>query len=216
MTLMKKTRHEQGFTLLEIIIAMAIFSMISLASFSIFDTVIKSDETSKAHADRLYKLQRSFMIIERDVIQIAKRTVRIEGEAPLSGYLHTDQSALSSDTEIVGFVRSGWRNPGLLLPRGDMQSVAYRLQDNNLERLHYNFVDAVVGQKPIVRKLIDHVNELKFEFYYSDKWQEEAPKNALPAAIAIELDVEDFGRVRREFLVAGSGEVKQEKTRAKS
>jgi len=212
----RRQRSFQGFTLLEIIIAMAIFSMISLASFSIFDTVIRGDEASKTHADRLYKLQRTFMIIERDVLQIARRTVRIDGEAPLIGYIHTDQTALSSDTEILGFVRSGWRNPGLLLPRGDMQSVAYRLQDNVLERLHYNFVDAVVGQKPTTRKLIDHIKELKFEFYYGDKWQDEIQKELLPLAIAIELDVEDFGSVRREFLIAGDSGNKKEKNSVKS
>lgn len=40
------SRH-RGFTLLEVLIAIAIFSVISLTSFTLFDTVLKGDESSK-------------------------------------------------------------------------------------------------------------------------------------------------------------------------
>lgn len=194
---------KNGFTLLELLIAMAIFALISLASFTILNTVITSNAKSKQYTERLYQLQRALMIMERDMIQISRRTVRVNGEAPLAGYLHTQAFGVSSDTDTLGFVRSGWRNPGLLLPRSDLQSVAYRLQDHVLERLHYNFVDAVGGQEPIVRPLIDKVSSLKFEFFDGKKWQAKAPEKTLPKAIAIDLTLEDLGNIRRQFLVAG-------------
>jgi general secretion pathway protein J len=196
-------RSSRGFTLLEVLIAMAIFSMISLASFTIFNTVISSDESSRLHSERLYQLQRAFIIIQRDLLQVARRSVRLNGEAPLKRYLHTEQAGLSSDTETLGFVRGGWRNPGLLLPRSDLQSVAYRLQDGVLERLHFNFVDVVVAEQPKIRPLIDKVTTLKFEFFDGTQWQQQAPEQTLPLAIAIELNIEDFGVVRRQFLLAG-------------
>ena len=84
-----------------------------------------------------------------------------------------------------------------------MQSVAYRLTDNTLERLHFNFVDAIVGQEPRVRALITEVNSLAFEFYDGDKWQQNWSGNTLPLAIAVEVDTLDFGLIRRQFLVAG-------------
>ncbi len=206
---LKKNRHHrhQGFTLLEVLIAIAIFSVVSLASFTIFDTVLRGDESSKLRSDRQNELQRAFFLIERDVMQIAKRSLRINGEAPTNVFIQTADDSFLADNQAMAFVRNGWTNPGLLLPRSDMQSVAYRLEDNTLERLHYNFVDAVVGQEPKIRPLINNVSELSFEFYDGQKWQEKWSGNTLPLAVAIEIETDDFGFLRRQFLVAGDSMV---------
>lgn len=195
--------RSQGFTLLEVLIAIAIFSVISMASFSIFETVINSDTATKARTDRINELQRGFLIIERDMLQIARRSVRLNGEAPLSDFLHTDNDSFTNSEQAIAFVRHGWTNPGLLLPRSDMQSVAYQLNENTVERVHFNFVDAVLGEVPKVRPLISQVEKLNFEFYDGKKWQETLQENTLPMAIAIEIDTTDYGIIRRQFIVAG-------------
>ena len=202
----------KGFTLLEVLIAMAIFSVISLASFTIFDTVFSGDEKSKAKHQRLNELNRAFIVIERDMLQIARRTVRFNGEAPASGYLHIDDQGFFSETNAVAFVRSGWSNPGLLLPRSDMQSVAYQVADNTLNRLYFNFVDPVVGQEPKIRPLITGVEDVQFEFFQQGKWQKEINKEQLPLAIALTIQTVDFGEIRRQFLIAGDSEASKDDT----
>ena len=197
------TKLSQGFTLLEVLIAIAIFSVISMASFSIFETVLNSDTVTKERTERINELQRGFLIIERDVLQIARRSVRFYGEAPQSDFLHTDIESYSGSEQAIAFVRHGWTNPGLLLPRSDMQSVAYQLNENTVERMHFNFVDAVLGEEPKVRPLISKVESLTFEFYDGKKWQKTLQEGTLPQAIAIEIDTTDFGIIRRQFLVAG-------------
>jgi len=197
----KKTQY--GFTLLEVLIAVAIFSVVSLASFTIFDTVLRGDENSKIRSDRQNELQRAFLLIERDFTQIAKRNMRVNGEAPSDSFLQTADDSFLADEQAIAFVRNGWTNPGLLLPRSDMQSVAYRLEEDTLQRLHYNFVDAVVGQEPKIRPLISQVASLAFEFYDGKKWQKKWSGNTLPQAIAIEIETLDYGLIRRQFLVAG-------------
>jgi len=198
-----KVTGSQGFTLLEVLIAIAIFSVISMASFSIFETVLNSDTATRTRTDRINELQRGFLIIERDMLQIARRSVRLNGEAPQSGFLHTDNESYAATEQALGFVRHGWTNPGLLLPRSDMQSVAYQLNENTVERVHFNFVDAVLGEEPKVRPLISQVEKLDFEFYDGKKWQKTLQENTLPMAIAIELDTTDYGIIRRQFIVAG-------------
>ncbi|TMM47848.1 type II secretion system minor pseudopilin GspJ [Colwellia ponticola] len=197
------TARKKGFTLIEVLIAIAIFSVISLASFTIFDTVLRGDESAKIRSERQNELQRAFLLIERDFSQIAKRTMRINGEAASKKFLQTADNNFLADQQAIAFVRNGWTNPGLLLPRSDMQSVAYRLVDQTLERLHYNFVDAVVGQEPKIRPLITQVTRLAFEFYDGSQWQKKWSGNTLPQAIAIEIDTLDYGVIRRQFLVAG-------------
>lgn len=201
-------RSIKAFTLLEVLIAMAIFSLVGLASFTLFNTVFTSDETARSHNNRLNQLQHAFLLMERDMLQIARRTVRVNAEQPLSGYLHAGGSDdFSGDqVESLGFVRAGWQNPGLLLPRSDLQSVVYRVEEQQLQRLHYNFVDVSLADEPKQRVLLEGVEKLGFEFYYLQKWQAKPPPQDLPQAIAIELTLDDLGVIRREFLVAGNSE----------
>lgn len=197
------TDKQQGFTLLELLIAISIFAIISLSSFSLLDTIISSEEKSTNRLNSTNDIQRAFILIERDFLQIARRSVRLEGEEPLKTFIHTDSNAFESSSQAIGFVRSGWTNPGLLLPRSDMQSVAYQVNEETLERVHYNFVDATLGEKPKIRKLLTGVNDLSFEFYNGKKWNKTYEGKDLPMAIAITLDTKEFGIIQRKFLVAG-------------
>ena len=207
-----KKQTKLGFTLLEVLIAMAIFSLISLAGVTILNTVINSKENSAKHIARLNEIQRAFLIMERDFLQISRRSIRIAGEKPLTGFIHTDQQ--NFDSTSLAFVRGGWRNPGLVMPRSDMQSVAYQLKGNTLERLHFNFVDAIEDQKPKKRPLLSQVNSVIFEYYLDNKWEKQLTGKGLPEAIAIEVDLADYGVIRREFLVAGDISTKKVKARS--
>lgn len=195
-------KKSRGFTLLEVLIAIAIFSVISLTGFTLFDTVLKSDEHSKAKTVRLNELQRAFLIIERDIMQIARRTVRFEGEAPAEGFLHVDDNNTGANF-LLAFVRHGWKNPALMLPRGDMQLVAYQVNENILERVHFNYVDAVTLDDAKIRPLITDVEEVTFEYWDGQMWQQEYQQSMPPLAIAIIVKTLDYGEIRRQFLVAG-------------
>ena len=97
-----------------------------------------------------------------------------------------------------------------------MQSDAYQLNEETFERLHFNFVDAIQGQEPKIRKLITNVQTLSFEFFYDKKWQKKIKDKILPQAIAVELTTADYGLLRREFLVAGTLEVQPDPSRQQS
>lgn len=202
----RKCHQQKGFTLLEVLVSVAIFALISLASFSLFDGVLKSEEVSRKQMERLNEVQRAWMIIERDILQIAHRGMRIEGEAPSNNFLFASSDGYSANNNALAFTRYGWTNPGLLIPRSDMQSVAYRVDDKQLQRLHFNFVDSVVGEEPKVRPLISKVEQISFEFHYQKKWQKEIEDGRLPLAIKIILETEDLGILSRKFLVAGDSD----------
>ncbi|MBU2923113.1 type II secretion system minor pseudopilin GspJ [Colwellia sp. 1_MG-2023] len=208
------TTSNKGFTLLEVLIAIAIFSIISLSSFTIFNSVLSGDEMAKKHSARQNELQRAFLIIERDFTQISRRTMRLNGEAPQTRLIQTDSEGFENEEQVIAFVRNGWTNPGLLLPRSDMQAVAYRITEETLERLHFNFVDSVVGEEPKVRPLIHDVTEINFEYYDGKDWLELWEKETLPLAIAIEIDTKDYGLIRRQYLVPGDGQLQTTSNRA--
>lgn len=205
---------QRGFTLLEILIAMAIFTLIGLASTGLLTTVIDSNELSAQRFERLQQLQRAMITIERDIQQAVPRAVRVEGqkrEVVMAG-----GSLEDSDADSLGFVRAGWQNPQMMLPRSTLQFVSYRLRNEKLERLYGNYVDNVIGFEPKIRVLMDEVTDLKVEFIAQksggstdnrmddeEEWTESYTGQVLPYAVAIEFESKDFGLIRREFTLTG-------------
>lgn len=201
---------QRGFTLIEILIAMAIFTLIGLASTGLLTTVIDSNDISEERFHKLQALQRAVTTIERDLQQAVARSIRVDGEkreAVMAG-----GKVDGSDDDGIGFVRGGWHNPQQMLPRSTLQYVAYRLRDNKLERLYSTYVDNVIGYEPKVRVLLEDIDGFKVEFKTSQgskneaeaKWNESYQGSVLPLAVAVEFVSRDFGTIRREFTLTTS------------
>ncbi|GEA09362.1 type II secretion system protein GspJ [Alteromonas sp. KUL42] len=201
---------QRGFTLIEILIAMAIFTLIGLASTGLLTTVIDSNDISEERFHKLQALQRAVTTIERDLQQAVARSIRVDGEkreAVMAG-----GKVDGSDDDGIGFVRGGWHNPQQMLPRSTLQYVAYRLRDNKLERLYSTYVDNVIGYEPKIRVLLEDIDGFKVEFKTSQgskneaeaKWNESYQGSVLPLAVAVEFVSRDFGTIRREFTLTTS------------
>ncbi len=206
---------QRGFTLVEILIAIAIFAFIGVASTAVLTTVIDSDELSSARFEKFQRLQRAVTTIERDMQQAVPRAVRTDGQT--NTIVMRGGESDESDNDGLAFVRSGWQNPQMMLPRSTLQAVAYRVRDGKLERLYTNYVDNVVGTEPKVRVLLEDISEFKIEFIadideeensLSDNdelnWRESFVGATLPKAIAFEFVSDDFGRIRRDFTLSGA------------
>lgn len=201
-------QRQSGFTLLEILVAITIFTLIGIASNSVLTRVLDGDEISQEKFQELQRLQRVMLTIERDFLQAANRPVRVEGEnneVVMSG----GSNIFDSEADGVGFVRAGWMNPQLILPRSNMQTVAYRLAEGRLEKLYSNYVDNVVGAEPKVKVLLENVQDFQVEFYLGPKQDAEDNSNwgdvftgtQLPEAVAVSITTESFGEIKRKFLM---------------
>lgn len=200
--------QNQGFTLLEILVAMAIFTIIGLASSGLLSSVLDNDKASSERFAELEKLQRAMLTIERDVLQAMPRAVRINGELN-EIVMRGGEDELGGSADSLGFVHGGWHNPQYMLPRSTLQLVGYRLQDNKLQRLYGNYLDNVIGYEPKTKDILEGVSNFQVEFLINanedSEWQESYTGVVLPTAIAITLTTDAFGEIRREFLLAGQG-----------
>ncbi|MDC8829343.1 type II secretion system minor pseudopilin GspJ [Alteromonas gilva] len=197
--------RSKGFTLIEILIAMAIFAMIGLGATALLSTVIDSDEISTEKFARLQQLQRFMMTLERDILQAVPRAVRIEGQEN-NIVLRGGSELNDSDAGSLAFVRGGWHNPKLALPRSTLQSVGYRLNEQKLERLSSVYVDNVIGFEPKVRVLLDNVSDFTVEFYTGNSgddnesaWHDNHSSEVLPRGIRITVTLNDVGSIQRVF-----------------
>jgi len=195
----------QGFTLLEVMIAISIFALMSMASYQVLQGVIRSGEISKRHSDNLVKIQRAMLIIEQDFTQIVARASRGEtGNSEKIYPLRSAESLFESEDQGIEFTRLGWINPLNLLPRSNLLRVRYRLYEGQLQRQYFLYPDVVSGQEPEIQVLLEGVEALSFRFWsndWKDNWSDES---ALPAGIEITFTTAQFGEINRMFLIAES------------
>ncbi|MEM9101234.1 MAG: type II secretion system minor pseudopilin GspJ [Pseudomonadota bacterium] len=200
---MKKLTRQKGFTLLEILIASAIFFMVSAASFSMLTSAQRSQEQMEEFSTRLFETQKAMLFMFRDFGQVAKRSHRNEFGDPAHAFM--GKSDEQGEQSFVEFVRHGWRNP-LSIPRSSMQHVRYRWEEGQIIREHWNYVDLVSGVQPYQTALLENVEALDFKFLYQTQWVNEWPNNpnaevdmTVPRAIEVSITTPEFGKIVRTF-----------------
>lgn len=73
---MKTSRRQRGFTLLEIMIALTIFAVISTLAWQILDGAMRTSSATDTRAAKLNQLQRAWSLMERDFFQLQARAPR--------------------------------------------------------------------------------------------------------------------------------------------
>lgn len=197
-------RNSSGFTLLEMLIAMAIFAMLGLAANAVLQTVITNDDVTQTFAEKLKGLQQGFGALERDLNQMVARTPRSLEEGRGKTVFQTGSDILDSEMDALVFYRLGWLNPEGLLPRGSLQSVAYVVQEGNLERWYYHYPEPEFGSEPIKTVLMRDVISVEYAFYMEDRWENTVQATKLPKAVAIKVELEEIGKIERKFLLPES------------
>ncbi len=208
---LQRLNANRGFTFIEMLLAAAIFALVGLASVAVLSTVSRTNELSRESSERLIQLQHTMLMLERDFLQISVRHVRLDGEAPQKNRLFGEKFLLSSEDHGVSFTRQGWRNPGMILPRSEIQTVAYRLQEGTLQRLFTLYPDAVTGTEPRVQPLLSGLSGFEIHYLQGKEWQERWQDANFPAAVRITLTDEYAGKLQRVLLlpdavVAGGGQ----------
>ncbi|NWD66283.1 type II secretion system minor pseudopilin GspJ [Pseudomonas gingeri] len=179
--------RQGGFTLVELVIALAIFSLIGLASYRLYEGVLLTQARVSAHEQGLRRLQRAMALLERDVMQA---TIPKEGVA------------VTLNAGQLNLRRGNARNP-LDEPRSERQEVAYRLEDGALWR-YQRHLDLPETHKQLVLK---DVRALQWRLYV-DKvgWRSDGAStpgrtSVHPRALEITLSVDRFEQIRRVILL---------------
>ena len=71
-------RTSAGFTLLELLIAIALFALLGLGTYRMLEAVLQSDEAVRAQELQLRELSRAVWAFERDLQQVIGRPIRDE------------------------------------------------------------------------------------------------------------------------------------------
>jgi general secretion pathway protein J len=192
-------RSLQGFTLVEILIAMALFAIISVITYSTLTSAINVSNHTSQVAQRLADIQRVLMLMERDLVQLAPRPVIDEYGEEQSAFLINDLS-----NEGFEFTRGGYQNPARL-NRSLLKRVAYEIRNDELYRKTWQVLDRATQTEPeFEESLMKGVTRFEITVYdnkWVEKWppersesEEQPVPESLPAAVRIFMEVEDYGQ----------------------
>ncbi len=194
-------RRQNGFTLIEILVALFIFALVALISGQLLSRTLSAQDQLQDRGERLALVHRAMQIIQRDLLQLTNRSIRdADGFGSLAPLL------INTDG-FIEMTRVGWRNP-LRHRRSEMQRVSYRLEDEKLIRGYWHTLDRGYDAEPAFQTLLEEVERV--EFYVLDTQGEEhkfwppqlqGGQAADPAAIILRFEIAPFGVVERIWQV---------------
>ncbi|MBO0216695.1 type II secretion system minor pseudopilin GspJ, partial [Vibrio sp. Vb2880] len=74
----------KGFTLIEVLVSIAIFASLSVAAYQVVSQVQRRNALSQERTQRLNEIQRAMVMMDNDFRQMAMRQTRTNGEEPSS------------------------------------------------------------------------------------------------------------------------------------
>jgi general secretion pathway protein J len=208
------TGDQPGFTLLELLVAITVFTFIAAAAYTGLRSVLFNQAAIEVESKRFAEIQMAFYILAQDIQQAAPRPVKDEyGDS---------QPALKSDDlddNILQLTRTGWDNP-LGQQRTTLQRLAYRLENGQLIRLYWDTLDRSGISEPRQIILLEGVQSVAVRFLDTENtWQTQWPlpenpggdipatslqQQTLPRAVEWQVSLEDWGDISRLFLLVNA------------
>ena len=199
--------RSRGFTLIELMIALTIFAILSVMAYTGLSSLLDTRAHTDARARELAQLQTAMMLISRDVENAIDRPIRNQYGDFVAAMLGEGE-----DDGQLELTRAGWRNPAGVT-RSSMQRVAYTVEDNQLLRATWRVLDQAQDSEPIKTVVMDEVDTLTLRFMnadraWQDSWPPQDPDNntdaLLPRAVELTLQTRAWGEITRLFVLSGS------------
>jgi len=193
------TNNYLGFTLIEMVVAIAIFAVVSVLAYGGLNRVLDSQEHLQESAIRLKNLQMTFRYIERDMGQIISRSIRNQ-------YGDLQHALVGDEDKAISFTHSGWRNPANLV-RSRLQRISYEVSENTLTRYTWGQLDGAIAEEYFETELLNNVESWNMRYLdQSNQWHTTWPplnsdlnQANIPKALEVTVKVDPWDEIKRVF-----------------
>lgn len=194
----------RGFTLIEMLVALFIFALITAAGVAVMGSTLRNQTNVRDRVERFADLQRTRTLLKADLSQAAARTTRDErGQPAMAAF--AGGSPWGPGGPLLALTRRGHENPDAA-SRASLQYVEYALVGDRLERRVRPALDGAPLGAPQV--LLTGVVAIEPGFLGEGIWRADwkgSPRAAIPAAVRLKLTLSDLGVVDQLFLTSGEG-----------
>lgn len=201
--------RSRGFTLLEVMVAVAIFAVVAALAYGGFNQLSAQRDIVERNAGRTRAVTATVQRMSEDFQMLEPRPIREPLGETLEPALRVTEARVDT---IADLTRSGWTNPAGMT-RSTLQRVTYRLQENKLQRAYWNALDRTLTAEPTSAVLLDKVRSVAFRFMdQNQSWHTQWPPlgysgpdaaRLRPIAVEITIDLEDWGKIVRLVEVSG-------------
>jgi len=183
----------RGFTLVEILVALVVFSVMAGLAYGGLSAVARTRSALAARDDAFRGLMRIVGTLDRDLREAVARPVLDANGKPLPALLGT--------AGTIELTRLGFANPQAE-PRANLERVLYALDGKNLQRGRYVVLDRAPGSLPQLSTLRGEVSEFRLRYLdAAQRWSETWPPllatdpNQPPRAIEWRIVTPDYGEI---------------------
>ena len=148
--------NQRGFTLIEVIIALAVFAIIASFTSYILAQSFNIDKQLKTQSMRNHQIELAMVLLRRETTQIINRPVR--------GNEQSLFPALIAHADGVEFTRSGDINPNAIAQRSTLKRVAYLCYGSKLIRRTWPLLDSPDRRQFHSQVILDHLNACGFTY----------------------------------------------------
>lgn len=191
-------QSEAGFTLVELMVSLLIFGMLSAAGVALLSFSVRAQESAEERLGDLAGIRRLGALLTSDLAQAAPRPFRDEAGRTRPAFAGTSGDG---SEPVLRFVRGGWENHDGS-GRSALQKVEYRLRNGRLERVAFRHVDGGAATAPAA--LVEDLRSLRLRYRdndgaWRDRW-DPTRVTALPRAVEIVLETDGGAPIRHVFL----------------
>jgi len=190
----------KGFTLIEVMVALMIFAVVSVLAAQGLKVLIRSHEIIRVQSDKLEKLQIALALIDRNMSQTIDRSI--------INQQNITRPALFGGESYIEFTHGGVMNPQGGELRSTLKRTAYFLDTKHeLVQRTWPVLDRTAKTLPADRILIGHVTGLKLRYInannqFFDTWPQE-DSSELPRAVEMTMTLDHWGELGRVFIIQG-------------
>lgn len=186
-------KYRRAFTLVELLVAIAIFAVLSMLGWKVFDHLLKVKDRNAQHEEHLFALQDAYQQVLRDSLQIIPLTAN-DGRQLQAAMVLNDRGLTFSKAGVSDPLKQGLSPYERIEYRYDAaQKKVYRLKYSNL-----NISNRV---QPVSSTLLENVDQFKV-MVMNPQELSQWPENSDPGNIA-ELKKLPLG-IKIQLTVAGT------------
>ena len=195
-----KRPRADGFTLVEMLLALTLFAMLTAAGVALLSVTARTQQTADRLLSELGEFRTVQALLTADLAQAVPRVHRDQTGRPRAAF----SGANSGNVVLLELVRGGLEGEGDR--QSSLQRVQYSLRDDRLERLAYAQVDGATTAVSVA--ILRDVRQVRLRYRddegaWHEDWASTDPAR-LPRAVELITDSRAHGLIRQLFLVGAA------------